>query len=173
MPHPLHHLSRRRGDSFGLAPARGDIGRKQQARANNARRLARRSSDSWYLESGQRGLRLQQRRQLPRCRVVEDQRARQRRRALAERLLQLVAQHYCAQRVEPRLHQRRVRIDRAARRARRQHQHRLERHRRRHLLKRCRGAHSHNGAHIFGVLLFDLCPQHITLHAGGQWRRRP
>eukprot|EP00964_Phaeocystis_antarctica_P009218 scaffold5002_cov64-Phaeocystis_antarctica.AAC.1 len=67
--------------------------------------------------------------ELPRRRVVEDQRARQHRRAPAERLLQLVAQLHCAQRVEPRLQQRRVRIDRAARRARRQRQHRLERHR--------------------------------------------
>eukprot|EP00964_Phaeocystis_antarctica_P072358 scaffold44233_cov62-Phaeocystis_antarctica.AAC.2 len=76
-------------------------------------------------------------------------RARQRRRVLAERLLQLVAQLYRAQRVEPRLQQRRVRIDRAARRARRQRQHRLERHRRRlhrhvaysscRLLHGCRG----------------------------------
>eukprot|EP00964_Phaeocystis_antarctica_P019961 scaffold11019_cov75-Phaeocystis_antarctica.AAC.13 len=69
--------------------------------------------------------------ELPRRRVVEDQRARQRRRALAERLLQLVAQLHRAQRVEPRLQQRRVRIDRAGRRARRQREYRLKGHRRR------------------------------------------
>ena len=91
-------------------------------------------------------LRLEERGELPRRRLVEDERARQRRRALAERLLQLVAQLHRAERVEPRLHQRRVRIDRAARRARRQRQHRLERHRRRGTRPRSRGCrclHSH------------------------------
>eukprot|EP00964_Phaeocystis_antarctica_P126686 scaffold90347_cov64-Phaeocystis_antarctica.AAC.1 len=76
--------------------------------------------------SGGGVLRLEEGGELPRRRMVEDQRARQRQRAFAERLLQLVAQLHRAQRVESRLHQRRVRVDRAARRARRQRQHRLE-----------------------------------------------
>eukprot|EP00964_Phaeocystis_antarctica_P006980 scaffold3774_cov53-Phaeocystis_antarctica.AAC.2 len=96
----------------------------------------------------QRGLlRLEVGGKLPRRRVVEDQRARQRRRALAERLLQLVAQLHRAQRVEPRLHQRRVRMDCAARRARRQRQHRLDRYRRDSTGPRsssgCRSLHPH------------------------------
>ena len=71
-------------------------------------------------------LRAQERGELARRRVVEDQRARQRRLA-PHRLLQLVAQLDRAQRVEARLHQRRVRIDRAARRALHERQHRLQR----------------------------------------------
>eukprot|EP00964_Phaeocystis_antarctica_P130227 scaffold94103_cov66-Phaeocystis_antarctica.AAC.1 len=103
--------------------------RQQRARAGEhdlGREERPCSGDERRGESHGGVLRLEEGGELPRRRVVEDQRARQRGRALAERLLQLVAQLHRAQRVEPRLQQRRVRIDRAVRRARRQRQHRLE-----------------------------------------------
>ena len=63
--------------------------------------------------------------ELPRRRVVEDKRGRQRL-TVARHRLQLVPQLDRAERVDPRLHQRRVRIDRAARRAPHDAKHRLE-----------------------------------------------
>jgi len=61
-------------------------------------------------------LRVQMSRQLPRSRMIKDERGRQHR-PLARRLLQLIPQLDRAERVEPGLHQRRVRVNRAARRA--------------------------------------------------------
>ena len=65
--------------------------------------------------------------QTTRCRVIEHERARQHR-ALARRHLQLVAQLDRAQRVDTRLHQRRIRVHVAARRPPHHLEHRLKTH---------------------------------------------
>ena len=62
------------------------------------------------VDIGRRLLRLQHRRQLPRGRVVEDERARKSD-ARTHRGLQLIAQLHRAEGVDARLHQRRIRID--------------------------------------------------------------
>mmetsp|Transcript_33905 Transcript_33905/g.84937 ORF Transcript_33905/g.84937 Transcript_33905/m.84937 type:complete len:581 (-) Transcript_33905:28-1770(-) len=145
----LHVPPRRRDDAQQVAAAQArDV---QRAHARHAARQRRAHARQPHLcvahrlqprirpplRTGvDRAVALQVERQLSRGGVIEHHRARQRR-AAARRPLQLVAQLDRAQRVDARLHQRRVGVDRAARRAPHHLQHRPKRRCRHVALGRC------------------------------------